>query len=111
VGTSGFMHVLTFEPVVEQSLVKHVRTLNGAGNLALEPRFAEQLLGGAMAQVEKMMKSSLVPVLLCAPELRRHVRALTERLMPHLRVLSLSEVPNNINLKSYGSIGSGLAQP
>ena len=56
-----------------------------------------------------MMKASLVPVLLCAPELRRHVRALTERLMPHLRVLSIAEVPNTVNLKGFGSIGNGLA--
>jgi flagellar biosynthesis protein FlhA len=77
----------------------------------LEPRFAEQLLTGAMAQVERMMKGSMVPVLLCAPDLRRHVRTLTERLIPHLRVLSMAEVPNTVNLKSYGSIGGGLALP
>jgi flagellar biosynthesis protein FlhA len=55
------------------------------------------------------MKNSLVPVLLCAPELRRHVRALTERLMPHLRVLAITEVPNTVNLKGFGSVGNGLA--
>ena len=29
--------------------------------------------------------------------------------MPHLRVLSITEVPNNVNLKAFGSIGTGLA--
>jgi flagellar biosynthesis protein FlhA len=106
VADSGYLHVLTFDPSIEQSLAKNLR--NGPAALVLEPRFAEQLLSGALAQVERMMKGSLVPVLLCAPELRRHVRALTERLMPHLRVLSLTEVPNNVNLKAYGSIGTGL---
>ena len=109
IGDSGYMHVLTFDPTVEQSLAKSLRAANGAATLALEPRFAEQLLSGAMAQVERMMKSSMVPVLLCAPELRRHVRTLTERLMPHLRVLAITEVPNNVNLKAFGSIGTGLA--
>ena len=47
-----------------------------------------------------MMKSNLLPVLLCAPELRRHVRALSERSMPHLRVLSMAEIPQTIELKS-----------
>jgi flagellar biosynthesis protein FlhA len=108
VAESGYLHVLTFDPAVEQSLAKHLRAVNGPATLVLEPRFAEQLLSGALAQVERMMKGSLVPVLLCAPELRRHVRALTERLMPHLRVLALTEVPNNVNLKAYGSIGAGL---
>ncbi|HEY2978674.1 MAG TPA: flagellar biosynthesis protein FlhA, partial [Burkholderiaceae bacterium] len=108
VAESGYLHVLTFDPAVEQSLAKHLRAVNGPATLVLEPRFAEQLLSGALGQVERMMKGSLVPVLLCAPELRRHVRALTERLMPHLRVLALTEVPNNVNLKAYGSIGAGL---
>lgn len=52
---------------------------------------------------------SVVQRLLCAPEIRRHVRVLTERLMPHLRVLAITEVPNNVNLKSFGSIGGGPA--
>jgi flagellar biosynthesis protein FlhA len=51
-----------------------------------------------------MMKSNLLPVLLCAPELRRHVRALCVRVMPHLRVLSLAEIPNTVELKSFGVI-------
>jgi flagellar biosynthesis protein FlhA len=108
IGESGYMHVLTFDPAIEQSLAKSVRAANGVSSLVLEPRFAEQLLSGAMTQVERMMKGSLVPVLLCAPELRRHVRTLTERLMPHLRVLSITEVPNTVNLKGFGSIGAGL---
>ena len=108
ISDSGYMHVLTFDPAVEQSLAKSVRAANGATTLVLEPRFAEQLLSGALSQVERMMKGSLVPVLLCAPELRRHVRALTERLMPHLRVMSIAEVPNSVNLKGFASIGNGL---
>jgi flagellar biosynthesis protein FlhA len=109
VAESGYMHVLTFDPAVEQLLAKNVRAASGQSGLVLEPRFAEQLLSGALSQVERMMKNSLVPVLLCAPELRRHVRALTERLMPHLRVLAITEVPNTVNLKGFGSVGNGLA--
>jgi flagellar biosynthesis protein FlhA len=109
VAETGYMHVLTFDPAVEQLLAKNVRAAGGGSGLVLEPRFAEQLLSGALAQVERMMKSSLVPVLLCAPELRRHVRTLTERLMPHLRVLAITEVPNTVNLKGFGSVGNGLA--
>ncbi|WP_331274218.1 FHIPEP family type III secretion protein [Pseudacidovorax intermedius] len=55
-------------------------------------------------QAERMMKSNLLPVLLCAPELRRHLRALSERVMPHLRVLSMSEVPHSMELKSFSVV-------
>ena len=43
-------------------------------------------------------------VLLCAPDLRRHIRSLCERAMPHLRVLSMAEIPQTIELKSYGVV-------
>jgi flagellar biosynthesis protein FlhA len=106
VGASGFLHVLTLDPAVEQGLARQLRAAGGgaAGGLAIEPRAAEQLLAAASQQAEKMMKSSMVPVLLCAPELRRHLRALTERLLPHLRVLAITEVPGNVNLKSFGTV-------
>jgi flagellar biosynthesis protein FlhA len=106
VNETGFMHVLTFDPAVEQSLARSVKAGNGAANLVLEPRFAEQVLGALMLQVERMMKNSHVPVLLCAPELRRHVRQLTERLVPHLQVLAITEIPNTVNLKGFGSVGA-----
>jgi flagellar biosynthesis protein FlhA len=70
----------------------------------LEPRFAEQVLARIGAQVERMIKGNAMPVLLCSPELRRHLRKLTERVLPHLAVVSMSEVPNNVNLKSFGVV-------
>ena len=57
-----------------------------------------------VGQAEQMMRSNLLPVLLCAPEIRRHVRTLTERVVPHMRVLSVAEVPNNVPLKSFGTV-------
>jgi flagellar biosynthesis protein FlhA len=73
-------------------------------SFALEPKLAEQMMLKLMQQTERMMKSNLLPVLLCAPELRRHVRLLSERMMPHLRVLSMAEVPQAIELKSYAVV-------
>jgi flagellar biosynthesis protein FlhA len=70
----------------------------------VEPKFAEQVMARLSAQAERMMKSNLLPVLLCSPDLRRHVRALSERVMPHLRVISVAEIPNNIDLKSFGTV-------
>jgi flagellar biosynthesis protein FlhA len=64
----------------------------------------EKFILHLMREAERMMKSNLLPVLLCAPELRRHLRALSERGLPHLRVLSMAEIPHTVELKSYGTI-------
>jgi flagellar biosynthesis protein FlhA len=72
--------------------------------VGLEPRLVEKFLLHLMQQADRMMKSNLLPVLLCAPELRRHLRTLSERGLPHLRVLSMAEIPQAIELKSYGTV-------
>ena len=51
-----------------------------------------------------MMNSNMLHDQMCAPEPRRHVRGLSERVMPHLRVLSMAEVPHTIELKSFGIV-------
>lgn len=101
---SGELHVLTLDPSVEQSIANSVRGDSGKTGLVLDPRFAEQLLSRLAAHVEKMMGTNTMPVLLCAPELRRHLKHFTRRVMPHLSVVSMAEVPNGVNLKSYDMV-------
>ncbi|MGI4849005.1 MAG: flagellar biosynthesis protein FlhA [Janthinobacterium lividum] len=76
----------------------------GQQGMPPEAGLAEQCMLNLAQMAERMMKHNLLPVLLCAPELRRHLRALSERLMPHLRVLSMAEVPNSVELKSFGVV-------
>jgi flagellar biosynthesis protein FlhA len=104
VGDQQVMQVLTLDPTIEHALMQSVRNAEGGAPLVVEPRFAEQLLSRLAAQGERMMKGNLQPVLLCAPELRRHLRGLSERVVPHMRFISMSEVPNSVNLRSFGSV-------
>lgn len=100
----GEIHVLTFDPAVEQSLNSAVRAVEDKTALVLEPRFAEQVLKRLSEEVERMSKNNMRPVLLCAPNLRRHVRRFTERLVPQLSVLSLNEISGHISLRAYGVV-------
>jgi len=100
----GEIHVLTFDPAVEQSLAGAVRTAEGKTSLVLDPRFAEQILRKLSEEVDRMARGNLRPVLLCAPNLRRHVRRFTERLVAQLSVLSLNEISNHISLRAFGVV-------
>jgi len=107
-GEASALQVLTFDPMIESEFMQSVHAARNADGAAqafvLEPKLAEKIIGRLVQQAEKMMKSNLLPVLLCSPELRRHIRAMSERVMPHLRVLSMAEIPQNIELKSWGVI-------
>lgn len=102
--SKGEIHVLTFDPAVEQSLASAVRATEERTSLVLEPRFAEQVLRRISEEVERMTRGNMRPVLLCAPNLRRHVRRFTERLVPQLSVLSLNEISSHISLRAYGVV-------
>jgi flagellar biosynthesis protein FlhA len=100
----GEIHVLTFDPAVEQSLVSALRSTEERTTLILEPRFAEQILRRISEETERMSRGNLRPVLLCAPNLRRHIRRFTERLVPQLSVLSLNEISQQISLRAFGVV-------
>ena len=100
----GQMQVLTFDSTVEQSFAGAVRAVEERTTLVLEPRFAEQLLRRLSEEVERMARGNLRPVLLCAPNLRRHVRRFTERLVPQLAVISLNEIPSHVSLRAFGVV-------
>lgn len=106
VGEANALHVMTIEPGLEGRLMSGVRAVPGQAtpSVAFEPGLAEQFMNRLAQGAERMMKNNLLPVLLCSPELRRHIRMLSERVMPHLRVLSMLEIPQTIELKSFGTV-------
>ncbi len=93
------LQVLTLDPVVELRL--RAGTTEATPT---DPRFIEQMLSRMIALAEQMVRSNLLPVLLCAPDLRRHLRSMTERALPHMRILAITEVPNLIPLKAFGNV-------
>lgn len=107
-GDAVALQVMTLDPAIESQLLHSLQLARADGvapaPFVLEPRLVEQFMSRLVQQAERMMKSNLLPVLLCAPELRRHVRALCERSVPHLRVLSMAEIPHTIELKSWGLV-------
>jgi flagellar biosynthesis protein FlhA len=104
-GESTILHVMTLDPAIESQFLASLQASQAtAGGFAMEPKLAERFVSRMVQAAEQMMKSNQLPVLLCSPELRRHVRALTERIMPHLRVLSMVEVPQFIELRSQAVV-------
>lgn len=104
VSSAGDLPVITLDPGIEQKIAGSIQAADASARLLLEPKFAEMVVGRLAGQVEQMMKSNMVPVLLCAPELRRHIRSITERVLPHLAILSMAEVPPTVNLRSFGVV-------
>ena len=99
------LHVMTLQADVEGQLLRGLTGSDQEKAAMLDPRLSETLLLRLSQHAERMMKNNLIPVLLCPVELRRHLKALSERAIPHLRVLSVAEVPLQFELKAYSAVG------
>ena len=106
--TQGELHVLTLAPDLERSIVSAVRQRDG-GALIGEIGQLDALLGGLAKQSEAMMSRNHLPVLLCPSLIRRHLRALIQRSLPHVTVLGINEVPSTIVVKAFGTVVANAA--
>ncbi|MDB5988173.1 MAG: flhA [Nevskia sp.] len=102
--SDGAVHVLTLDAQVEDRLRTGLRQIDKQTALVLDGPMVDRFVRGLTKRSEEMMVQNLMPVLLCSPVLRRHIRKLTERVLPHLAVVSLNEVPNNKVVKSFGIV-------
>lgn len=101
-GSRDQLEVLSLHPRIEGQIAEYVRASDGSGPFIIEPRLAEQLIRGLAPLVESMLREGLSPALLCGAELRRHLRTFVRRSLPRLAVISVSEIPHNVELKSFG---------
>jgi flagellar biosynthesis protein FlhA len=102
----GELHVLTLAPELERAIVSAVRQRDGGGALTGDINQLESLIGGVARQAEAMMSRNHLPVLLCPSLVRRHVRALLQRSLPHVTVLGVNEVPSTVVVKAFGTVAA-----
>ncbi len=100
------LHVLTLDPAVEENLIGAIapRAAPSEPPRQTDPRLLDTVLVRVASAAQKMLNSNLVPIMLCTPDLRRHLRTLCERAAPHLRVISLAEVAPGFELRVFSSI-------
>ncbi|MEC4339498.1 flagellar biosynthesis protein FlhA [Stenotrophomonas pavanii] len=103
---NGDLHVMTLAPELEHELLSSVRGSEGRGSLFGEIAQLDGFMKSLATQSESMMGRNLVPVLLCPGPVRRSLRQLLSRSMPYLAVISLSEIPATLPVRSFAAIRS-----
>ena len=95
--------VLVLDPQIEQTLQSGIETSDRGSFLALEPNRVQDLLGRIATGITEQLHGAQ-PVLLTNPVVRPHLRRLLERALPHLVVLSHSEIPMEVRVVSLGTV-------
>ena len=102
--SDGRLPVLTFDPLLEQTLLEALRTGESGSFLMLDPMYAERLAVEATRLAEQAEQTGDHPVLVCAQPLRLPVRRLVEAAAPRLPVLSYAELGGQLNIVPVGVV-------
>ncbi len=104
-GQDGSLHVITLDPVLEQSLVDAVRPTEGGVVLSLDPHRAEQVVDQLGRLTVAAEERGVLPVLAVSPGLRQATRRLVSLGVPRLPVLSYSEVGSSgLRIETVGTV-------
>lgn len=102
--TQGLISVLTLSSQVEDIIRESLQTTEQGTFLTLEPNLAQKIIESIQEHTEKIAESGHMPILLCSPVNRRHVRKLIDRFMPQVVVLSHNELTSQTRIQSLGTI-------
>ncbi|MDD2466598.1 MAG: flagellar biosynthesis protein FlhA [Desulfobulbus sp.] len=99
----GNMSVITMDRKVEESIQSAIQHRERSSFLALDPKVAQKILDN-LNNLITSNTGGMQPVLLVLPQIRPHVRRLTERYFPNLAVLSHNEITSQVRIQSIGTV-------
>ncbi len=101
--TEGIIPLITLTKPVEDVISKSIQHKESGSYLAIDPQMAQIILD-SIGRAISLFAGGQQPALLTAPQIRPHVRKLTERYYPSLIVLSHNEITPNLKVRSLGSV-------
>ena len=102
-GENNELGVLVLDPQLEHTIQAGIETSDRGSFLALDPNRIQELLTRIANSITTLLPGAQ-PVLLTNPVVRPHLRRLLERALPHLIVLSHSEIPMDIRVVNLGTV-------
>ncbi len=101
--TNGVIPLITLSKPVEDVISKSIQHKESGSYLAIDPHTAQVILD-SIGEAIALFSGGQRPTLLSAPQIRPHVRKLTERYYPSLVVLSHNEITPNLKVRSLATV-------
>ncbi len=100
----GTLDVITVDPDIEEILQSGLKPTPTGNQLVIEPTQAKMILDAVVTQAQKAAGAGAQPVLLCSPTARPILRALIQRRLKKVAVLSHAEIGDGVQAKSIGMV-------
>ncbi len=99
----GVIPLITLSKEAEETVQNSIQHRETGSYLAIDPGVAQQILD-SIGEAIPLFEGGARPTLLVAPQIRPHVRSLTERYYPALAVISHNEITPNLKVRSLGTV-------
>ncbi|WP_125152187.1 flagellar biosynthesis protein FlhA [Clostridium rectalis] len=104
VDENGAITVVTLHPDIEEIIGDNIQKSMQGSFPALDPDTTGKILSSLKNVLENTFFYEGQPVILVSPKIRPAFRKLTEMVFPSLYVLSINEIPNDIEIKTEGVV-------
>lgn len=95
----GSIAALTLDPRLEETLRRSLRDIASGNGGPIDPQMLRNVTEGAQRALAKFTALGATPVVITPPDLRRYVRAIFERKVSQLSVVSFREVDPAVQLR------------
>ncbi len=100
----GKIHAVTMDPTLEDFIANAIEHTDRGSYLTLSPEMTAAVISQAAARIESLAMQGYTPILLCAPQVRYHVRRMLEARLPQVVVLSFNEIVKDVSVESHGMV-------
>jgi flagellar biosynthesis protein FlhA len=100
----GAITVATLSPDVEEKVASNIQKSMQGSFPAIDPDSTGKILNSIKAVLDSVYFYDNQPVVLVSPKIRPAFRKLIEMVFPNVTVLSLNEIPNDIEIRTEGVV-------
>lgn len=96
--------VVTLDPNIEEIIANNTQKSVQGSFPTVDPDTTTRILTGIKNTVESVYFYNNQPIILVSPNIRPVFRKLIEMVFPHIMVISLNEIPNDVQINSEGVV-------
>ena len=97
--------VVTLDGQIEELVASKTQKSTQGSFPAIDPDTSTQIYNALKEKVETVYFHNNQPVVLVSPNIRASFRRFIEMIFPHVMVISLNEIPNDVQIKAEGVVG------
>ncbi len=98
------INVVTLDPVIEDIVANNIQKSVQGSFPTVDPDTTTRILGAIKDTVESVYFYNNQPIILVSPNIRPVFRKLIEMVFPQIMIISLNEVPNDVQINSEGVV-------